>query len=239
MNLPKHIAIIMDGNGRWAKARGLPRTDGHRQGAKNLERILTALEKRDVHYLTLYAFSTENWKRPKEEVDTLMRLFEEYLSHDIAELDKKDVRIHFIGRKERFSPTLQKKMRELEEKTLKNKAFHLILALDYGARDEILRAAQKFAQDVLSKKTNVSELTETTFSSYLDTEDLPDPDLLIRTSGEQRISNFLLWQLAYTEMYFTPVSWPDFSEKELDAALEAFADRNRRFGNVEDIKNEK
>jgi len=231
--LPQHIAIIMDGNGRWAKAKGLPRTEGHKKGAKNLERVLKALEKRDIHYLTLYAFSTENWKRPKEEVDTLMRLFEEYLAHDIADLHKKDVRIHFIGRKDRFSESLRKKMCELEEKTEKNKTFHLVLALDYGSRDEILRAVSKVSTDIKDGKLSSSDLTEDVFSSYLDTKDLPEPDLMIRTSGEQRISNFLLWQLAYTEMFFTPVAWPDFSEKELDEALTAFANRNRRFGNIE------
>lgn len=233
--LPKHIAIIMDGNGRWAKARGLSRTDGHKQGAKNLEKVLKALEQRGIHYLTLYAFSTENWKRPKEEVDTLMRLFEEYLTHDIAKLHEKGVRIHFIGRKDRFSEKLRLKMCELEEKTKENETFHLILALDYGARDEILRSVSKLSEDVKKGKLSPADLTEDVFSSYLDTKELPDPDLMIRTSGEQRISNFLLWQLAYTEMFFTPVAWPDFSEKELDEALLAFANRNRRFGNIEEI----
>lgn len=234
-----HLAIIMDGNGRWANARGLPRTEGHKAGAQNIVKVLEAAQKRGIHYVTLYAFSTENWKRPKEEVDVLMKLFKEYLDKDIAELQKKDIRLHFIGDRTRFDADIQAKMQKLEDATKGDETYHLILALSYSGRDEIVRSAKRLAKALKDGNLNAESITEESFASFLDTNGIPDPDLLIRTSGEQRISNFLLWQLAYTEFYFTPVFWPDFSEKELDEALNAFFKRERRFGGLKEKKNEK
>ncbi len=227
-----HLGIIMDGNGRWATARGLARTEGHKAGAKTVSRILEACQKRDIHYVTLYAFSTENWKRPAGEVKVLMDLFNDYLDKDVAELQKKDIRIHFIGDRSRFSPEIQKKMKRIEEKTRGDETYHLILALSYSGRDELVRAMKQFGKDICFGKKQPEELTEESFSSYLDTAGLPDPDLIIRTSGEQRISNFLLWQMAYSEFYFTSVLWPDFSESDLDEAIDSFEKRERRYGQL-------
>ncbi len=227
-----HLGIIMDGNGRWATARGLARTEGHKAGAKTVSRILEACQKRDIHYVTLYAFSTENWKRPAGEVKVLMDLFNDYLDKDVAELQKKDIRIHFIGDRSRFSPEIQKKMKRIEEKTRGDETYHLILALSYSGRDELVRAMKQFGKDISFGKKQPEELTEESFSSYLDTAGLPDPDLIIRTSGEQRISNFLLWQMAYSEFYFTSVLWPDFSESDLDEAIDSFEKRERRYGQL-------
>lgn len=229
---PQHIAIIMDGNGRWATAKGLPRTEGHRQGAQTVTRILKAAHKRGIRYVTLYAFSTENWKRPADEVNTLMDLFRQYLKKDLSELEKQSVRIHFIGDRTRFAPDIQEEMNRLEQSTQTHDRYHLILALSYSGRDEITRAVKRLAEQVKTGQLNPADITEATIGNVLDTAGIPDPDLMIRTSGEQRISNFLLWQLAYTEMYFSPVYWPDFSEEELDKAIEAFRTRDRRFGKV-------
>lgn len=229
---PQHIAIIMDGNGRWATAKGLPRTEGHRQGAQTVTRILEAAHKRGIRYVTLYAFSTENWKRPADEVNTLMDLFRQYLKKDLSELEKQSVRIHFIGDRTRFPQDIQAEMKKLEQSTQTHDQYHLILALSYSGRDEITRAVKRLAEQVKVGQLNPADVTAQTIETALDTAGIPDPDLMIRTSGEQRISNFLLWQLAYTEMYFTPVYWPDFTEEELDKAIEAYRARDRRFGKV-------
>ena len=230
--VPQHIAIIMDGNGRWATSRGLPRTEGHRKGAETVTRILEAAQKRDIKYITLYAFSTENWKRPSEEVDTLLNLFRQYLKKDLSELEKKAVRIHFIGDRKRFPQDIQDEMNRLEKITFEHDKYHLILALSYSGRDELKRAVQKLITHVKDGILEPSDISEETIVEMLDTAGIPDPDLMIRTSGEQRISNFLLWQLAYTEMYFSPVYWPDFTAEELDKAIEAYASRDRRFGKI-------
>lgn len=230
--IPQHIAIIMDGNGRWATSRGLPRTEGHRKGAETVTRILEAAQKRDIKYITLYAFSTENWKRPSEEVDTLLNLFRQYLKKDLSELEKKSVRIHFIGDRKRFPQDIQDEMNRLEKITFEHDKYHLILALSYSGRDELKRAVQKLITHVKDGILEPSDISEETIVEMLDTAGIPDPDLMIRTSGEQRISNFLLWQLAYTEMYFSPVYWPDFTAEELDKAIEAYASRDRRFGKI-------
>ena len=227
-----HLGIIMDGNGRWATARGLSRTEGHKAGAKTVTRVLEACQKRGIHYVTLYAFSTENWKRPAAEVAVLMDLFKSYLDKDVAELQKKDIRIHFIGDRTRFTAEIQQQMKRIEEATRGDEAYHLILALSYSGRDELVRAMRRFGKDVQSGLRNPDDLTEEAAASYLDTAGLPDPDLIVRTSGEQRLSNFLLWQMAYAELYFTPVLWPDFSESDLDAAIDSFQKRERRFGTV-------
>ncbi len=229
---PQHIAIIMDGNGRWATAKGLPRTEGHRQGAKTVTRILKAVQERNIRYVTLYAFSTENWKRPADEVNTLMDLFRQYLKRDLSELEKQSVRIHFIGDRTRFPQDIQDEMNKLEQSTAAYDQYHLILALSYSGRDELTRAMKRLAEQVQKGELNPADVTDKTIENALDTAGIPDPDLMIRTSGEQRISNFLLWQLAYTEMYFAPVNWPDFSEEELDKAIEAYRTRDRRYGKV-------
>ena len=228
----QHIAIIMDGNGRWAKARGLPRTEGHRQGAKTVTQILEAIQKRNIKYVTLYAFSTENWKRPPEEVSTLLNLFRQYLKKDLTQLQKNSVRIHFIGDRSKFPKDIQKEMNKLEYETCSCDKYHLVLALSYSGRDELTRAVTKMAQQVKKGLLNPSDISEKTIEKELDTIGIPDPDLMIRTSGEQRISNFLLWQLAYSEMYFSSVYWPDFTEEELDKAIEAYKSRDRRFGGI-------
>ena len=221
-----HLAIIMDGNGRWATAKGLSRSDGHKVGAKNLAKVLELVKQRGIHYLTLYAFSTENWKRPAAEVAVLMDLFRQYLSEDVEKMRQNNLRVHFIGDRSRFDADIQEKMKKIEQAATGTEEYHLCLALSYSGRDELVRAVKKMTP------ADVENLTQENFSRFLDTAGLPDPDLLIRTSGEQRISNFLLWQLAYTEFFFTPVHWPDFGEKELDAAIEAYNARDRRFGKV-------
>lgn len=228
-----HIAFIMDGNGRWAKARGLSRSDGHKQGAKNLKKVLEACKARDIHYMTLYAFSTENWKRPEAEVHLLMTLFRQYLSEAIKEFKpENDVCFRFIGDRSRFTPDIQERMAKLESLCSGKENYHLTVCLSYSGRDEMKRAIQKMMQDAIDGKLKPAEVSEQTISDYLDTAGLPDPDLMIRTSGEQRLSNFLLWQLAYSEFYFPMVHWPEFSEKDLDEAIEAYNTRDRRFGKV-------
>ena len=228
-----HIAFIMDGNGRWAKARGLSRSDGHKEGAKNLKKVLEACKARGIHYMTLYAFSTENWKRPEQEVHLLMTLFRQYLSEAIKEFNpQNDVCFHFIGDRSRFSADIQERMEKLEALCSGNENYHLTVCLSYSGRDEMKRAVQRMMQDAIDGKIKPSEVTEQTISDYLDTAGLPDPDLMIRTSGELRLSNFLLWQLAYSEFYFPMVHWPEFSEKDLDEAIDAYNTRDRRFGKV-------
>lgn len=227
-----HLAIIMDGNGRWATARGLSRAEGHRAGAEQLEKVLRAAKNRGVHYVTLYAFSSENWSRPEAEVSALMRLFAEYLDKDISKISKEGVAIHFVGDRSRFDEKLQQKMAALENQAAGDEEYHVILAMSYGGRDEIKRAVQKIASQVENGNLSALSVTEDVVRSYLDMGAFPDVDLMIRTSGEQRLSNFLPWHLAYAELYFTPVAWPDFDEAELDKALDWFSGRQRRFGKV-------
>ena len=230
--VPKHIAIIMDGNGRWAKSKGLPRSAGHVKGAANIETIARAMKKRGIKYLTIYAFSTENWIRPKDEVDKLLELLEEYLTKAYKNAEKNKMRLKVIGRRDNLSEKIQKKIEEAEEATSMYDELVLQVAFNYGSRDEIVRATKAISSDVAEGKLNVDDINEETLSSYLDTKDVPDPDLLLRTSGEARLSNYLLWQLAYCEFYFSDVPWPAFSVKNLDEAIEEFNNRNRRYGNV-------
>ena len=222
----------MDGNGRWAKSKGLPRSAGHVKGAANIETIARAMKKRGIKYLTIYAFSTENWIRPKDEVDKLLELLEEYLTKAYKNAEKNKMRLKVIGRRDNLSEKIQKKIEEAEEATSMYDELVLQVAFNYGSRDEIARATKAISNDMAEGKLNVDDINEETLSSYLDTKDVPDPDLLIRTSGEERLSNYLLWQLAYSEFYFSEVPWPAFSVKNLDEAIEEFNNRNRRYGNV-------
>lgn len=231
-NTPQHVAIILDGNGRWAKKRFLPRNMGHAQGAKTVEKICEDAWDLGIKYLTVYAFSTENWKRSEEEVGALMKLLNKYLSDCLERSSKNNMRVRVIGDIRRLSSELQEQIRELEEKSSVNTGLNFTVALNYGGRDEIIRGMKRMVEDI--KKQNLSSecITEEFFSSYLDTKGVPDPDLMIRTSGEQRISNYLLWQMAYTEFYFTDVLWPDFDKKELEKAIDYYTGRDRRFGGV-------
>ena len=232
MRLPKHIAIIMDGNGRWAEKRGLPRTAGHKAGAETLKKIIAYVQKKGIEVITLYAFSSENWKRPPAEVQTLMNLFRTYLKNDVNELMKKGIRVSFIGEREKFDADLVEQMNRLERQTADFKGFHVVLALSYGARNDIINAARQLAAKAARGQLKPQEIDESFFSAHLSTADLPAPDFIIRTGGEERLSNFLLWEAAYAELYFTPVFWPDFNEEELDKALESYAKRERRFGGL-------
>jgi undecaprenyl diphosphate synthase len=224
MNIPQHIAIIMDGNGRWAEQRGLPRVAGHREGAASLRAVLRACAELGVKYLTVYAFSTENWSRPQEEVDFLMNLFSQTIDREIDELIKNGVRLNFLGRLEKFSESLRKKMYEAMEKTKGNDRITLNVMVNYGGRAEIVDAFNQML------KEGRKEVDEETLKQYLYTKDIPDPDLLIRTANEMRVSNFLLWQIAYSELYVTPVLWPDFRKEQLLAAIEDYQKRVRKFG---------
>lgn len=226
--IPKHVGIIMDGNGRWAELRGLPRVEGHRQGAARSKEIIEAASELGIKVLTLYAFSLENWQRPTLEVKTLMRLLEFYLEKELAELMAKGVVFRTIGDMWKLPADIQILIREVMEKSASNKGLNLVLALSYSGRDEILRAVKK----VLYSGIKPEELTEETFSSCLDTAGLPSPDLIIRTSGEMRISNFLLWQGAYSELYFTDILWPDFTKEEFFLAIQHYQQRERRFGAI-------
>lgn len=230
MNIPQHVAIILDGNGRWAKSKGMPRNYGHTVGAKNVETVCKAANELGIKYLTLYAFSTENWNRPDTEVAALMKLLESYLKTCIKTADKNNMRVRVIGEINRLNEKFQKSINDLESASTKNTGLNLTIAINYGSRDEILRAIKKVNLDASQGKLDIDSLDANIFSSYLDTKDLPDPDLLIRTSGEQRLSNYLLWQLAYSEFYFTDVPWPDFHKKELEDAIYAYNKRDRRFG---------
>jgi len=229
-NIPKHIAIIMDGNGRWAKKRGLSRSMGHREGSKTLKKIVEECYQLGVRYLTVYAFSTENWSRPKEEVDELMRLLLEYLRNAERELAGKKVRIRVIGEKTRLSEEIINEIKRVEKNTENVEGLDLIIALNYGGRQEIVEAVSKLVEDV--KAGLVSKIDEEAISARLYTEGIPDPDLLIRTSGEMRLSNFLIWQSSYTEFYFCDVLWPDFSAANLREAIISYQGRQRRFGGV-------
>ena len=230
MKIPNHVAIILDGNGRWAKTKGMPRTYGHIKGCENLEKICSMAKELGVKYLTVYAFSTENWKRSKEEVDGLMKLFRNYMKKCIKIASDNKMRVRVIGDPTAFGEDLQKKIKELEDFSSQYDQLHFQIALNYGSRDEMKRAVRELAMDVKEGKLNPEEITEQTISDYLDTRGLPDPDLLIRTSGEQRLSNYLLWQLAYTEFYFTDVPWPDFNKAEFVKAIEKYNGRDRRYG---------
>ncbi len=234
MNTPQHVAIILDGNGRWAKAKGMPRNYGHKQGSKNVEHICEVAYKRGIKYLTVYAFSTENWKRSKGEVDALMVLLHSYMKICIKTAQKNNMRVRVIGDITRLEPALQTKILELEEASKNNDGLQFQIALNYGARDEIRRAVKKMMSDCEEGKVGSALVTEELIESYLDTAGIPDPDLLIRTSGEQRLSNFLMWQLAYTEFYFTDVHWPDFSAEDLEKAIEKYNGRERRYGAAEE-----
>ena len=213
MKIPEHVAIILDGNGRWAKSKGMPRNAGHTAGAKNVETVCQAANELGIKYLTLYAFSTENWSRPEAEVDALMKLLESYLKNCIKTADKNNMRVRVIGEIGRLSEKFQARINELEEASSHNTGLNLTIAINYGSRDEMIRAMKQMMQDEKDGKLAIEDVTAECFSGYLDTKDLPDPDLLIRTSGEQRLSNYLLWQLAYSEFYFTDVPWPDFIRK--------------------------
>ncbi len=231
-NVPNHVAIIMDGNGRWAKKRKMPRNYGHTQGSKNVEKICEIAYKMGIKYLTVYAFSTENWMRPQEEIDALMKLLGTYLETSIKTSAKNNMRVRVIGDTSRLSEEIKKSIVALEEASKNNTGLNFQVAINYGGRDELLRAAKALAKDVKSNIINIDTIDETVFESYLDTKDIPDPDLLIRTSGEQRLSNYLLWQMAYTEFYFTEVLWPDFDKKELTKAVEYYSSRTRKFGGL-------
>ena len=234
--IPQHIAIILDGNGRWAKAKGMPRNYGHTAGARNVETVCQAAHDLGVKYVTMYAFSTENWNRPEGEVEALMKLLESYLKNCIKTADKNNMRARVIGDTTRLSERFQERIRELEAASAKNDGLNLQIAINYGSRDEMTRAMRRMSEDVAAGKRKPEEITESVFEEYLDTAGIPDPDLLIRTSGELRLSNFLLWQLAYSEFYFTDVPWPDFHKEELERAIEAYNKRDRRFGGLTDNK---
>lgn len=234
MSTPEHIAIILDGNGRWAKSKGMPRNYGHTVGAKNVENICKAANDLGVKYLTLYAFSTENWNRPESEVAALMKLLESYLKNCIKTANKNNMRVRVIGEISRLSENFQEKIRNLEEVSSVNTGLNLTIAINYGSRDEMIRAVKHMIADHDAGKLSADDIDADTFSSYLDTKELPDPDLLIRTSGEQRLSNYLLWQLAYAELYFTDVPWPAFDKNELKKAIDAYNKRDRRFGGLKE-----
>ena len=229
--LPRHVAIIMDGNGRWALQRGLPRLAGHKAGTENLRRVIRSTVEFGIPYLTIYAFSTENWGRPPEEVQGLMRILEDVIDRELNELHKEGVQLRHIGRLERLAPRLQEKVLDAVEMTRNNQRLILNIAFNYGGRDEIVQAVQKIIRDGVTAE----DVTDELIGQYLYTAGVPDPDLIIRTSGELRVSNFLIWQAAYSEWYITPTFWPDFDKEEYRRALETFAQRDRRYGGVSDV----
>ena len=233
MSVPNHIAIILDGNGRWAKSKGMPRNYGHGQGSKNVETVCAAAYDLGVKYLTVYAFSTENWNRPKDEVDELMKLLHNYMKTCLKTAAKNNMRVRVLGDKMGLAPDIRERITELEEATKDYDGLNFQIALNYGGQDEIVRAVRKVMADT-QKGLQPEDMTIEKFADYLDTKGIPEPDLMIRTSGEQRISNFLIWQLAYTELYFTPVPWPAFGKKELEEAIAAYNQRDRRFGLVKE-----
>ena len=234
LNIPEHVAVIMDGNGRWAKKRLMPRTYGHSVGAKAIEAACENCDEIGIKYLTVYAFSTENWKRSKDEVDGLMKLFRSYLKKCIKLADKNKMRVRVIGEVSAFDQDIQESIARLEQYSQKYDEIYFQIALNYGSRDEIIRGIRKLAQDAADGKVKPKEIDEHVFDNYLDTAGIPDPDLMIRTSGELRLSNFLLWQMAYTEFYFTDVAWPDFNKAELIKAIEKYNQRDRRYGGVKE-----
>ena len=230
--VPRHVAIILDGNGRWAKKRMLPRNAGHAAGSKNVEKICAAAWDMGIEYVTMYAFSTENWSRPKEEVDALMKLLHSYLKDCLKTSKKNNMQVRVIGDISKLDKDLQERIIELERVSAENTGLHFQVALNYGSRDEIKRSIISIANEVKEGRLLPEHITEDIISSHLDTSGIPDPDLMIRTSGEQRLSNYLLWQLAYAEFYFTDVLWPDLSKKDLQKAVEFYQSRDRRFGGV-------
>lgn len=232
MNIPKSVAIILDGNGRWAKAKGMPRSYGHMQGAKTVEDMCEIAWNMGIEYLTVYAFSTENWNRPDDEVQALMKLLRNYMKNCIQRATKNDMRVRVIGEKSRLAEDIRKSIEDLEEATKDNKGLTFTIAINYGSRDEITRAVRCLSEKVKAGELNPEDITEKSISDALDTKGFPDPDLLIRTAGELRLSNFLLWQLSYAELYVTDVLWPDFDENELRKACEAYSNRTRKFGKV-------
>lgn len=234
LKIPTHLAIIMDGNGRWAKARHMPRTYGHAQGAKVLEQTLEDCDDLGIKYFTVYAFSTENWSRPYDEVSAIMDLFRQYLKGAGEKCMKNNVKLMLIGERSRLSADLRESAERIEKLTQNNTGIRFILAINYGGRDELTRAAKKMALEVEKGALKPEDITQETIEGFLDTRGIPDPDLLIRTSGEMRLSNFLLWQLAYTEFYFTDVAWPDFNKDELIKAIRKYSSRDRRYGNVKE-----
>ena len=238
MNIPQHVAIILDGNGRWAKSKGMPRNYGHAQGSKNVERICEEAYRMGIKYLTVYAFSTENWNRPQDEVDALMKLLRNYMKTCLKTAAKNDMKIRVIGDITRLDDDIRTRIEELEEATKNNGGLNFQIAINYGSRDEIIRAVRKLARDCVDGKVHPDQIEEKTFENYLDTHDITDPDLLIRTSGELRLSNYLLWQLAYTEFYFTDVPWQDFSKRELEKAIEQYNARDRRYGGIKEEQKE-
>ena len=234
LKIPAHVAVILDGNGRWAKKKHMPRTYGHMQGSKVVEDMLYVADDLGIQYFTVYAFSTENWKRSEEEVGTLMSILRKYLKDCVKKSMKNNVRCRVIGRREELSDDIVESINNLEEKTKNNTGLNFTIAINYGGRDEIVRAVQKIALDVKEGKIAPEAIDEAMINANLDTKDIPDPDLLIRTSGEQRLSNYLPWQLAYTEFYFTDVFWPDFNREELIKACEKYNKRDRRYGGVKE-----
>ena len=234
MIIPQHVAIILDGNGRWAKQMGMPRNYGHVKGAKNLEIICKDAYDMGIKYLTVYLFSTENWKRPQEEVDALMQLFRSYTKTCIKIARKNNMKVRTIGEPGALAEDLQESLRKLEESSKNNTGLNFQIAINYGSRDEMIRAIRKLVRDCKDEKVEIENINEELFSGYLDTKGIPDPDLLIRTSGEQRLSNYLMWQLAYTEFYFTEVPWPAFTKEELQKAIDKYNCRDRRYGGVKE-----
>lgn len=234
MNIPRHVAIILDGNGRWAKSKGMPRNYGHAQGSKNVEIICEEAYRMGIEYLTVYAFSTENWKRPKDEVDALMKLLRNYMKTCLKTAEKNRMCVRVIGDKTGLDEDIRSRIDELEKATVHNDGLHFQIALNYGGRDEIVRAVNRIMEKTKNGELLPGQMDEETFASYLDTEGIPEPDLLIRTSGEMRLSNFLLWQLAYTEIYITDIHWPAFTKEELIKAVEAYNKRERRYGLVKE-----
>ena len=230
MKIPQHVAIILDGNGRWAKAKGMPRNYGHVQGAKNVERICEDAYHMGIKYLTVYAFSTENWRRSRDEVDALMTLLRNYMKTCVKTAKKNHMRVRVIGDKTGLAKDIQDSIANLERESRNQNGLNFTIAINYGSRDEICRAVKKIAEEGIRPE----EITEEVISAHLDTAGIPDPDLLIRTSGEQRLSNYLMWQLAYTEFYFTDLPWPDFSKEELSKAIEKYNQRERRYGGVKE-----
>ena len=234
LKIPQHVAIILDGNGRWAKAKGMPRNYGHVQGAKTVEVICEEAYKMGIQNLTVYAFSTENWSRPQDEVDALMKLLRNYMKTCLQTAKKNRMCVRVLGEKSRLDEDIRNRIEELEEATKDNDGLHFQIAINYGGRDEIVRAVKKLQQKISEGTLSTEDISEQTISDCLDTAGIPEPDLLIRTCNEQRISNFLLWQLAYTEFYFTPVAWPDFTKEELIKAVESYNHRNRKYGGIKE-----
>jgi len=234
LKIPAHVAIILDGNGRWAKSKGMPRNYGHVQGAKTVEVICEEAYRMGIQYLTVYAFSTENWNRPKDEVDALMKLLRNYMKTCLSTAKKNRMCVRVLGDKTGLDDDIRSRIEELEAATKDNDGLHFQIALNYGGRDEILRAVKKISQKVKEGELEPGDISEGMISDMLDTHGIPEPDLLIRTCNEQRISNFLLWQLAYTEFYFTEIAWPDFSKEELIKAVEAYNHRDRRYGRIKE-----